>query len=62
MGTKLREVIWGSQIRGAKMGAESVRQRAIEAIREADRAEAYAWVGADGGVWRPRRTVSQISS
>jgi len=42
MGTKSRENIWGSQIRGAKMGAEKARQRATEAVRETDRAEAYA--------------------
>jgi hypothetical protein len=42
MGTKSREVIWGSQIAGAKIRAESARQRAAEATREADRAEAYA--------------------
>jgi hypothetical protein len=28
---------------GAKIRAQSARQRAIEAAREADRAEAYAW-------------------
>jgi len=43
MGTKSREVIWGSQIRGAKMSGEKARQRATEAAREADRAEAHAW-------------------
>jgi hypothetical protein len=43
MSTKSREVIWGSQIRGAKMTAEHARLRATEAVREADRAEAYAW-------------------
>src|SRR5712664_1580129 len=43
MSTKSREVIWGSQIRGAKMRAESAREAATKAIREADRAEAHAW-------------------
>src|ERR1700682_3651009 len=43
MGTKSREGIWGSTIRGAKMSAETARQRAREGASEADRAEAYAW-------------------
>jgi hypothetical protein len=42
MSTKSREVIWGGQVRAAKMNVESARQRAKEAAREADRAEAYA--------------------
>jgi hypothetical protein len=42
MGTRSREVIWSSRISGAKMSAEHARQRAMEAAREADRAEAYA--------------------
>jgi hypothetical protein len=36
--TKSREVIWGSQIREAKINAEHARKRAVEAAREADRA------------------------
>jgi hypothetical protein len=28
MGTKSREVIWGGQVRAAKMNAESARERA----------------------------------
>src|SRR5258708_4195359 len=43
MSTKSREVIWGSQIMGAKMRAESAREAARKAVREADRAEAHAW-------------------
>ena len=43
MGTKSREVIWGSRIRGAKMHAEHAREAARKAVREADRAEAAAW-------------------
>jgi hypothetical protein len=43
MGTKSREVIWSSQISGAKIRAEEgARERARQAIREADRAEAEA--------------------
>jgi hypothetical protein len=43
MGTKSREVIWGGRVGAAKINAESARQRAIGAVREADRAEAHAW-------------------
>ena len=43
MGTKSREIIWGGQVGAAKINAESARQRAKEAVREADRAEAHGW-------------------
>src|SRR5260370_28972125 len=43
MSPKSREVIFGSQIRGAKIRAERARERAKQAVREADRAEAEAW-------------------
>jgi hypothetical protein len=62
MGTKSREVIWGSQIRGAKMSAENARQRATEAVREADRAEAHAWsvrMEGYGGPAQPSPTIGQ---
>ena len=62
MGTKSREIIWGSQIRGAKMSAEKARQRATEAAREADRAEAYAWsvrMEGYGGPAQPSPTIGQ---
>jgi hypothetical protein len=36
MGTKSREVIFGGQVRAAKMKAERARKLAEEAIREAD--------------------------
>jgi len=58
MGTKSREVIWGSTIRRAKMSAETARQRA----READRAEAYAWsvqMEGYGGPAQPSPTIGQ---
>jgi hypothetical protein len=42
MSTKSREVIFGGQIRAAKLNAEQARQSAKEAAREADRAEAHA--------------------
>jgi hypothetical protein len=62
MGTKSREVIWGSTIRGAKMSAEIARERAREAAREADRAEAYAWsvlMEGYGGPAQPAPTIKQ---
>jgi hypothetical protein len=43
MSTKSREVIFGSQIAGARIRADEARKRAREAVREADRAEAEAW-------------------
>jgi hypothetical protein len=62
MGTRSREVIWGSRISGAKMSAEHARQRAMEAAREADRAEAYAWsvrMEGYGGPAQPSPTIAQ---
>jgi hypothetical protein len=64
MGTKSREVVWGSQVRGAKMTAEHARQRAREAAREADRAEAYAWsvrMEGFGGPAQPSPTIAQCA-
>jgi hypothetical protein len=43
IGTKSRQVIYGSRIAGAKIRAEHARQRAVEAAREADWADAEAW-------------------
>ena len=62
MGTKSREVIFGSQIAGAKIRAEGARQRAREAVREADRAEAEAWsirMEGYGGPAQPSPTLGQ---
>jgi hypothetical protein len=62
MGTKSREVIWGGQVRAAKMNAESARQRAKEAAREADRADAHAWslrMEGFGGPAQPSPTIGQ---
>jgi hypothetical protein len=61
MGTKSREVIWGSTIRGAKMSAETACQRAKEAAREADR-QAHAWsvrMEGYGGPAQPSPTIGQ---
>ena len=41
--TKSRQVLWSGRIMAAKINAEHARQRAVEVIPEADRAEAYAW-------------------
>ena len=60
--TKSREVIWGGRIGAAKINAESTRQRAIEAAREADRAEAQAWslrMEGYGGPAQPSPTIGQ---
>ena len=62
MSTKSREVIYGSQIRGAKIRAEGARKRAAEAIREADRVEAEAWsiqMEGYGGPAQPSPTIAQ---
>jgi hypothetical protein len=62
MSTKSREVIFGSRIRGAKIHAEGARERAKQAIREADRAEAEAWsirMEGYGGPAQPSPTIGQ---
>src|SRR6202140_1660385 len=62
MSTKSREVIWGGQVRAAEMNAGSARQRAREAAREADRAEAHAWslrMEGYGGPAQPSPTIAQ---
>jgi hypothetical protein len=60
MSTKSREVLFGSQIRGAKIRADGARQHASQAVREADRAEAEAWSirmeGRAGRRRHPRRS------
>jgi hypothetical protein len=43
VGTKSREVIYGGVVMSAKIRTEGARKRAMEAAREADRAEAEAW-------------------
>jgi len=62
MGTKSREVIWGGQVMGAKIRAESAPKRAKEAAREADRTEAHAWslrMEGFGGPAQPSPTIGQ---
>src|ERR1700759_5772198 len=60
--TKSRQVLWGGRISAAKISAEQARQRAVEAVREADRAEAEAWsirMEGYGGPAQPSPTIAQ---
>src|SRR5213592_411700 len=62
MTTKSRQVIYGGAVMGAKIRAEGARKRAIEAAREADRAEAEAWsirMEGYGGPAQPSPTIGQ---
>jgi hypothetical protein len=62
MSTKSRQTIYGGQIIGAKIRAESARKRAAEATREADRAEAEAWsiqIEGYGGPAQPSPAIGQ---
>jgi len=51
--TKSREVIWGGRVSAAKISAEEARKRAVEAVREADRAGGSRLVAANGGLRWP---------
>lgn len=62
MGTKSREVIWGSRIGAAKITAEAARQRAKEAIREAYRAAWSIRMEGNGGPAQPSPTIGQCLS
>ena len=60
MSTKSRQTIYGGPIMGAKIRAEGARKRAVEAAREADRAEAEAWslqMEAFGGPAQPSPAI-----
>jgi hypothetical protein len=62
MSTKSRQVIFSSRIAGANIRAEGARERARQAIREADRAEAEAWsirMEGYGGSAQPSPTIAQ---
>jgi len=61
MGTKSREVIYGGRIRAAKMNVDRARKLAVEAAREADRAEAHALVPAYGRLWWTGSGPHQLS-
>jgi ribosomal protein L44E len=62
MSTKSRQFLFGSRIRGAKIHAEGARERARQAVREPDRAEAEAWsirMEGYGGPAQPSPTIAQ---
>jgi hypothetical protein len=62
MSTKSRQTIYGGRIIGAKIRAEGARERAAEAVREADRADAEAWsiqMEGYGGPAQPSPTIAQ---
>ena len=62
MSTKSRQAIYGSRVIGAKIRAESAREAAKQAVREADRAEAEAWsirMEGCGGPAQPSPTIAQ---
>jgi len=62
MGTKSREVIDGGCVRAAKMNADRARKLAVEAAREADRAEAHSWslrMEGFAGPAQPSPTIAQ---
>ena len=62
MSTKSREVIYGSRIRGAAIHARAAREKAVEAVREADAAAAEAWsirMEGYGGPAQPSPTIAQ---
>jgi hypothetical protein len=62
MSTKSRHAIYGGRIIGAKIRAESARQRAKEAARDADAAECLLWseqMEGYGGPAQPSPTIGQ---
>jgi hypothetical protein len=62
MSTKSRHAIYGGRIVGAKIRAESARQRAKEAAREADAAECLLWseqMEGYGGPAQPSPSIRQ---
>jgi hypothetical protein len=62
MSTKSRQSIYGASIMGAKIRAQSAREAAKKATRDADRAEAEAWsiqMKGFGGPAQPSPTIGQ---
>jgi hypothetical protein len=60
--TKSREVLFGGQVRLRQMQAETAREKAVEALREADRAECLAWsirMEGFGGPAQPSPTIAR---
>jgi hypothetical protein len=62
MSTRSRQSIYGGPIRGANIRARNARDAAVQALREADRAEAEAWsiqMEGNGGPAQPSPTIRQ---
>jgi hypothetical protein len=62
MSTKSRQTIYGGRVIGARIRAESARQRAKEAAKEADAAECLLWseqMEGYGGPAQPSPTIAQ---
>jgi hypothetical protein len=62
MSTRSRQSIYGGPIRGANIRARNARDAAVQALREADRAEAEAWsirMEGNGGPAQPSPTIGQ---
>jgi hypothetical protein len=63
MSTKSREDLFGSRISGATIRAVGARERAKQAMREADRADSEAWpirmAGTRAGPAQPSPTIAQ---
>jgi hypothetical protein len=62
MSTRSRQSIYGGPIRGANIRARNAREAAVQALREADRAEAEAWsirMEGNGGPAQPSPTIGQ---
>jgi hypothetical protein len=63
MSTKSREVLFGSRISAATIRAAGARERAKQAMREADRADGEAWpirmAGTRAGPAQPSPTIAQ---
>jgi hypothetical protein len=62
MSTRSRQSIYGGPIRGANIRARNAREAAVQALREADRAEAEAWsirMEGNGGPAQPSPTIRQ---
>ena len=62
MSTRSRQSIYGGRIKGASIRARGARETALNALREADRAEAEAWsirMEGYGGPAQPSPTIGQ---
>jgi hypothetical protein len=62
MSTRSRQSIYGGPIRGANIRARNAREAAVQALRDADRAEAEAWsiqMEGNGGPAQPSPTIGQ---